>query len=126
VAEALGRFTNIAPGVGPNDAATFGQLSSVASGMSAQVNGLQGQINNNLTESRRGIAAAVATATAPMPSLPGKTTWQLRGSLYENQGGVGIGFAYRLNTSVPLAVVGGYGNGGGSANTTYLGLTGEF
>jgi hypothetical protein len=38
----------------------------------------------------------------------------------------GFGFAYRLHTSMPLDVVGGYGNGGGNQHTAYAGLGGEF
>ena len=34
------------------------------------------------TEARRGIAAAVATASAPMPSAAGRTTWQMRAIRY--------------------------------------------
>ena len=40
-------------------------------------------------------------------------------------GGV-VGSADRFNTNVPLAFVGGYGNGGGTENTGYVGLQGEF
>ncbi len=61
-----------------------------------------------------------------MPSAPGKTTWQMRGSVFQGEGGFGFGFAHRLNTAVPLSVVGGYGNGGGVEHTAYLGLGGEF
>lgn len=119
-------LTNVAPGVGPNDAATFGQLSSVASGIQGQIGGLQSQINNNQTESRRGIAAAVATANAPMPSAPGRLSYQVRASTFEGQTGFGLSLAYRLNTTVPIAVVGGYGSGGGVENTGHVGLQGEF
>jgi autotransporter adhesin len=126
-------LSNVAPGVAPGDVATFGQLSSMATGIQtqiggiqSQIGGLQSQISNNLTESRRGIAAAVATANAPMPSAPGRLSYQIRGSTYEGQGGFGLSLAYRLNTTVPLAVVGGYGNGGGVENTGYVGLQGEF
>lgn len=113
------RITNVAAGINPTDAVNVSQLNSIATG-------LQGQISSNLIETRRGIAAAVATASAPMPSLPGKTTWQLRGSAYESQMGFGFGFAHRLNTSMPLAIIGGYGNGGGTQHTGYVGLGGEF
>ncbi|MEH2609129.1 hypothetical protein [Bradyrhizobium sp. AZCC 1693] len=75
---------------------------------------------------RRGIAAAVATASAPMPSAPGKTAWQIRGSTFQSQYGLGVGFAYRLRTSMPLNVVRGYGNGGGKEHTAYVGFGGEF
>jgi autotransporter adhesin len=48
---------------------------SVAAGFQSQIGGLQSQIIDNNGEARRGIAAAVATASAPMRSMPGKTTW---------------------------------------------------
>jgi len=101
-------------------------LQSQAASLQSQVNSLQGQVGANLIEARRGIAAAVATASAPMPSAPGKTTWQVRGSTFQSQAGFGFGFAHRLNTGMPLSIVGGYGNGGGTQHTAYVGLGGEF
>ena len=94
--------------------------------LQSQVSSLQSQIGDNRSEARRGIAAAVATASAPMPSAPGKTTWQVRGSTFQSQTGFGFGFAHRLNTGIPLSIVGGYGNGGGNQHTAYVGLGGEF
>jgi autotransporter adhesin len=104
-------------------------ISGLQSGLSTlqgQVASLQGQIGANLTEARRGIAAAVATASAPMPSAPGKTTWQVRGSTFQSEAGFGFGFAHRLYTGLPLSIVGGYGNGGGTQHTAYVGMGGEF
>jgi len=45
---------------------------------------------------------------------------------FESQVGVGVAFAHRLNTAIPMALVGGYGNGGGTEHTGYVGLMGEF
>jgi autotransporter adhesin len=120
------RLTNVAAGINPTDAVNMSQLSSFNSGFQSQINSFQSQIGDNRTEARRGIAAAVATASAPMPSAPGKVTWQIRGSTFQSEYGVGVGFAYRLHTSMPLNVVGGYGNGGGNQHTAYVGLGGEF
>jgi hypothetical protein len=61
-----------------------------------------------------------------MPSAPGKTTWQLRTSVFKGEVGFGAGFAHRLDTNVPLALYGGYGNGGGREHTAYIGIGGEF
>jgi trimeric autotransporter adhesin len=119
-------MTNVAAGINPTDAVNVGQLSSLTSGFQSQVTSLQSQIGDNRTEAQRGIAAAVATASAPMPSAPGKTTWQIRGSTFQSEYGIGVGFAYRLHTSMPFNVVGGYGNGGGREHTAYVGLGGEF
>jgi len=120
------RLTNVAAGVNPTDAVNVGQLSSFNANFQSQISSLQGQVGANLIEARRGIAAAVATASAPMPSAPGKTTWQVRGSAFQGQGGFGFGFAHRLHTGMPLSIVGGYGNGGGTQHTAYVGLGGEF
>jgi hypothetical protein len=61
-----------------------------------------------------------------MPSVPGHTSWQVRGSLFQSEVGFGFGFSHRLATAMPLAIVGGYGNGGGQQHTGYVGLSGEF
>jgi trimeric autotransporter adhesin len=127
------RITNVAAGINPTDAVNVSQLSGLAtslgsqiSGLGSQINGLQAQINNNLTEARRGIAAAVSIANPPMPSLPGRTTWQLRTGFFEGQAGVGVAFAHRLDTAIPIALMAGYGNGGGTEHTGYVGIMGEF
>jgi len=120
------RLTNVAAGINPTDAVNVGQLSSFNSNFQSQISSLQGQVGTNLIEARRGIAAAVATASAPMPSAPGKTSWQVRGSTFQSQAGFGFGFAHRLHTSTPLTIVGGYGNGGGTQHTAYVGFGGEF
>ena len=120
------RITNVAPGISQTDAVNVGQLQSVAAGFQSQIVGLQSQITDNNREARRGIAAAVATASAPMPSLPGKTTWQARASTFQGEYGVGFGFAHRLPIGTPLSFIGGYGNGGGREHTGYVGLGGEF
>ena len=87
------RLTNVAAGINPTDAVNVGQLSGFNSNFQSQISSLQSQVGANLIESRRGIAAAVATASAPMPSAPGKTSWQVRGSTFQSQAGFGFGFA---------------------------------
>lgn len=37
-----------------------------------------------------------------------------------------VGFGNRLNTAMPLSIVGGYGNGGRREQTAYVGVGGEF
>jgi len=101
-------------------------MQSLTAGFQSQINGLQAQINDNNREARRGIAAAVATPSAPMPSMPGRTTWQVRTSTFLGEYGAGFAFAHRLNTRVPLSFVGGYGNGGGRDHTGYIGFGGEY
>ena len=45
---------------------------------------------------------------------------------FESQVGVGVAFAHRLNTAIPMALVGGYGNGGGTEHTGMSGLWANF
>ena len=120
------RLTNVAAGINPTDAVNMSQIAGLSAGFQSQLSSLQAQVGDNRIEARRGIAAAVATASAPMPSAPGKTTWQIRGSVFQSEYGLGVGFAHRLNTAMPLSIVGGYGNGGGNQHTAYVGLGGEF
>src|SRR5207244_7033085 len=47
------RITNVAAGVNPTDAATMGQLNSMAAGFNSQLTGLQNQIDTNRSEERR-------------------------------------------------------------------------
>jgi hypothetical protein len=39
---------------------------------------------------------------------------------------VGVAFAHRLNTAMPLAIIGGYGSAGSAQQTAYIGFGGEF
>jgi hypothetical protein len=61
-----------------------------------------------------------------MPSAPGRTSWQIRGSTFRGEVGAGFGFQHRLHTDIPLSIVGGYGNGGGREHAVYVGFGGEF
>jgi hypothetical protein len=49
---------------------------------------------------------------------------QIRGSTFQSE--YGFGFACRLHASMPLNVVGGYGNDGGNQHTAYVGLGDDF
>src|SRR5262249_59254089 len=89
---------------------TIANLQNTVASLNANISGLQSQISNNLTEARRGIAAAVSLANAPMPSFPGRTTWQVRTGFFEGQAGVGFAFSHRLDTAIPTALLGGYGH----------------
>ena len=61
-----------------------------------------------------------------MPSAPGKITYAVNGGFYKDQGGVGVGFGYRLDTLNPIMITGSYGNGGGDAHVGRVGIAGEF
>jgi trimeric autotransporter adhesin len=113
------RLTNVAAGINPTDAVNVGQLQST-------VAGLQGQINDNQTEARRGIASAMAMTPASMPSAAGRTSWAVNTSTFRGEYAFGGGLAHRLDTNVPMAVTAGYAYGGGNSHGARVGLAGEF
>ena len=84
------------------------------------------QLQSAAIRADRGIAAVAAMANVSMPSAPGKTTWALNGAMFQNELGGGLSVAHRLDVSVPVAVTGAYGNGGGNAHVGRVGLMGEF
>jgi len=121
--------------VSPGIFSTAGlSLSSFASAADLQAaNGRINQVFQQLQQTQqqmaqlyRGIAAAVAIGSAPMPSAPGRLSWSINASAFQSDLGAGLSFAYRLPTPVPMAVTASYGNGGGIANVGRIGLMGEF
>lgn len=120
------RLTNVAAGINPTDAVNVGQLQSTAAGFQSQIGSLQGEINDNQREARRGIVAAVAVAPVLMPSAPGKTTVAVNTGFYHGETGVGIGISHRLDFSLPTVVYGSYSNGGGSEHVGRAGMAVEF
>jgi trimeric autotransporter adhesin len=108
--------TNTAAGLG---LATTSQIAAI----NAQLADLSGQIQ----VVKRGIAATAAIAYAPTPSAPGRTTFAVNGSLFDDAGGVGFAFAHRLsNTSLPVYFSGAYGNGGGREHVGRVGFAWEW
>ena len=78
-------------------------------------------------EARRGIAATAAMAYAPTPTAPGRTTFAVNGSVYQDTGGVGVAFQHRFaGTSIPVYFSGAYGNGGGREHVGRAGLAFEW
>ena len=105
-----------------------------------QVAGLQSQIDNLNTmiggawimaekarrESRQGTAAALALASAPFPSAPGKTSYSINGSTFRSEYAFGISLAHRLDTVNPVALTGGVTFAVGGQVGARLGIEGEF
>jgi len=100
----------------------FATQSQIAT-INAQLADLSGQIQ----VVKRGIAATAAIAYAPTPSAPGRTTFAVNGSLFDDAGGVGVAFSHRLaGTSVPVYFSGAYGNGGGHEHVGRVGFAWEW
>jgi autotransporter adhesin len=116
---ALRRITNVAPGIAPTDAVNVSQLT----GMETQITQLTTSIFEVRREERQGIAAVAAMAYAPTPTRPGGTTFQINGSVFESEGGVGVAVNHRLSwTAIPVYISAAYGNGGGRQSVGRVGL----
>jgi len=133
------RLTNVAAGVNPTDGVNMSQLAGITSGITdsfdqrfsalqSQVNNLQSQITQNLTEARRGIAATAALASAMTPSAPGKTTVTVNTAFYQGETGLGVAVAHRLRLDLAQAVIvhGSYANAGGNGHIGRVGFGFEF
>jgi hypothetical protein len=101
-------------------------LDNRVDGLESSFTDLSDEISENRTEARQGIAAAIAMATAPMPSAPGKTTWASNVGFFKGETAFGGSLAHRFDTSIPFGVTAGYSYGGGDSHAARFGLMGEF
>jgi hypothetical protein len=62
----------------------------------AAINGQLSGLSSEIGEVRRGIAATAAIAFAATPSGPGRTTFAINGSFFNDTAGVGFAFAHRF------------------------------
>jgi autotransporter adhesin len=138
------RITNVAPGLAATDAVNVQQWQDGLSATTKQANQISNKVdvmNSRLTsmaadvdgridavnrEARRGIAAAMALAAAPMPSAPGRTTVAVNAGYYHGEAGFGVGISHRFNATVPLVLSGSYANGGGNEHVGRVGMALEF
>jgi trimeric autotransporter adhesin len=116
--------SDVAGNLATSTAAALGlATASQINAINSQLGSLSSAINNVNIEARRGIAATAAMAYAPTPSGPGRTTFAINGSVFENIGGIGVAFQHRLaGPSIPVYVSGAYGNGGGREHVGRIGL----
>ena len=77
-------------------------------------------------QAQRGIAAAAAVTTAPLPSAPGRVSYAANGSVYRGQFAFGASAAYRFDTAKPFALTGGVGVAGKGDTVGRVGVAGEF
>lgn len=75
---------------------------------------------------RQGIAAAIAIGNAPMPSGPGRVSYDINVATYRGEQAVGGSFKYRLNLSDPAAISVGFSSSGKRNQAARIGVSGEF
>jgi hypothetical protein len=109
------QITNVAAGTYDTDAVNVAQLKAV-----------QNDVSELRSESRHGIAAAMAMAAVPMPSAPGKIAWGINGANYKDAYAGAFSAAYRFNMAMPLVASASVGYAGSKTAGVRIGLSGEF
>ena len=144
------RIVNVAAGVADTDAVNVSQLAAVTGDVSAvqttvathttQISARQatqdlfeGQVdtlfdlrNRDRRDMKQGVAAAMAMASAPMPSAPGRISYVFNGAMFRGEYAFGGSLQYRFNTEAPMAVNLGVSHAGHKITGVRLGVAGEF
>ena len=99
------RVSNVAAGVNATDAVNLGQLNAVSGNVNqliGNLNSLSGQVVQNQTEARRGIATTAAMANLPFGTTPGKWSPAVSFGGFEGQTALAVGVQY--NTESPYRI----------------------
>jgi trimeric autotransporter adhesin len=91
-----------------------------------QIAGVRFDLNRMRKESRQGIAAAMAMASAPFPSAPGKVSYTANTAVYRGEVAGSATVSYRLNSASPMAISGAVSFGGKGNVGGRVGIAGEF
>lgn len=75
---------------------------------------------------KQGVASAMAMASAPIPSEPGRVAYAVNGATFRGEYAIGGSISYRLPGSRPLSVNAGFSFAGNKNNGARVGLAGEF
>jgi len=94
--------------------------------LGGRVAALENRLDAAQTEARRGIAAAMAMASAPMPSAPGRTTWAANVGMFKSEWATGFAVAHRLDTHTPAGVSAAVSLNADGVPAARAGLFGEF
>jgi hypothetical protein len=101
-------------------------LQSMVSSQTSQVNSLFNLVTASQSESRHGIAAAIAMADAPFPSGPGRTSYATNAAIYRGVAAFSASLTHRLDTETPFAISIGVSHSGGKDTAYRVGVAGEF
>jgi len=103
-----------------------GDLVGDVEALGGRVAALENRLDAAQTEARRGIAAAMAMASAPMPSAPGRTTWAANVGMFKSEWATGFAVAHRLDTHTPAGVSAAVSLNADGVPAARAGLFGEF
>ncbi|HET7708808.1 MAG TPA: hypothetical protein VFK50_04640 [Sphingomicrobium sp.] len=75
---------------------------------------------------KQGVASAMAMASAPMPSEPGRVAYAMNGATFRGEYAIGGSVAYRLPGARSFSVNAGFSFAGNRNNGARIGIAGEF
>lgn len=75
---------------------------------------------------KQGVASAMAMASAPMPSEPGRVAYAVNGATFRGQYAIGGSLSYRLPGVRSFSVNAGFSYAGNKNNGARVGIAGEF
>ena len=75
---------------------------------------------------QRGVAAAIAIGSAPMPSAAGRTTYVVNGATFRGEHAIGGSIMHRIGQEKPFAIGAGFSIAGNKNNAFKVGVAGEF
>src|SRR3546814_4013475 len=87
--------------------------------------GIRFDLDRVRRDARAGTAAAMAMGYAPMPSVPGRTSYALNGSTFREAQAIGGAISHRLDTDNPFALTAGFAYAGHGNNAVRLGVAGD-
>ena len=97
------KIVNVADGEAPTDAATVGQVSSVAGNLQSEINTLNGQIDHMGTRINKvGAGAAALAAMHPVYDEDSKLTFSAGLGAYRNEKAAAVGMFFRFSPRVML------------------------
>ncbi|OAE71657.1 hypothetical protein A7J71_20625 [Achromobacter insolitus] len=82
---------NVADGTAPQDAATVNQLNNAVTGVNQRMDGLSNRIETVGKQASAGTAGAMAAASLPQATLPGKSMLSAAVGGYDGQAAIAIG-----------------------------------
>uniref|UniRef100_UPI002615C76D YadA-like family protein n=1 Tax=Halomonas sp. TaxID=1486246 RepID=UPI002615C76D len=85
------RLRNVAPGVDATDAANVGQLQEMGSQFNHAISGVYDKIDEVEEGAYAGVASALAAASTPQATMPGKSMFSAGGGYYNGESAVAVG-----------------------------------
>jgi len=101
-------------------------LEAAQSALSTRVDDLFDLSRLDRRDARKGIAAAVAIGTAPMPSAPGRTSYVFNVATFRGEQALGGSLMHRIGGENAFAVSAGFSLAGKRNNAARVGVAGEF